>query len=205
MRACPALPAGFSPRTTGSPTCRRIASASREEGQPPGGVRRRRCASEGAARGRALLWRRRDCSGPAKKIPVFCVTVPGARHVTALGHSTALLLQGAEGGIPGGPLAVPACLPLAFDVLVSEVEDHRTYGNPYGTARAANHRTTTASRSEFSLLHCARSGSERAVVRSSSSAGRAAAPPRGGCACRRRCSGLKRVGPTCLSPYLGHT
>jgi hypothetical protein len=130
--------------------------ASRDEGAP-GGVRRRRCASEGAARGRALLWRRRNCSGPAKKIPVFCVTVPGARHVTAFGHSTVLLLQDVEGGIPGGPLAVPACPPLALDVLVSEVEDHRTYGNPYGTDRAADHRTTAASRSAFSLLHCANS------------------------------------------------
>ena len=107
----------------------------------PGGVRRRRRASEGAARGRALLWRRRDCSGPAEKIPVFCVTVPGARHVTTLGHSTVLLLQGVKGGIPGGPLAVPACLPLALDVLVSEVEDHPAYGNRSGTARAADHRT----------------------------------------------------------------
>src|SRR4051794_21074816 len=88
--------------------------------------------SEGATRGRALRWRRRECFGPAKKIPVLCVTVPGARHVTAFRHSTVLLLQRAEGGIPGGPLAVPACLPLALDVLVSEVEDHRAYGNPSG-------------------------------------------------------------------------
>ena len=82
-----------------------------------------RRASDGAARGRALLWRR-DCSGPAEKVPVFCVTVSGPRHIAAFGHSTVLLLQGAKGGIPGGPLAVPARLPLALDVLVPEVEDH---------------------------------------------------------------------------------